>query len=218
MKRLFITGTDTGIGKTYVARILISYLVGQGHRVAAMKPIASGCESTADGLRNEDALILLNAINVDLTYEQVNPYAFEPPIAPHIAAFQSNQSVNLTKISEIADAISSDFTIIEGAGGWCVPINDSQMMVDLADALNAEVILVVGMKLGCINHALLSAGQIQRDGIKLLGWIANHIDPEMQSCAQNLETLTRLMPVPLLAEIPQNGCETCFSPEKLVFL
>ncbi|MFT5140596.1 MAG: dethiobiotin synthetase [Lysobacterales bacterium] len=210
MKRIFITGTDTGIGKTYVACALISRLVQEGYTVSAMKPVASGCEDSGDGLRNEDAVALMSVMNVQMEYKQVNPYAFEPAIAPHIAAEQVGQSVNPTKISQIADEIDSDFMIIEGAGGWCVPINQDEMMIDLVRALNAEVILVVGMKLGCINHALLSARQIQGDGCRLIGWIANQIVPGMPELQKNIQTLSSLMPAPLLAEIPRNGSNHCF--------
>jgi dethiobiotin synthetase len=217
VKRIFITGTDTGIGKTYVACALIRHLVAEGYSVSAMKPVASGCEISRDGLRNEDAVALMSVINVQMEYEQVNPYAFQPAIAPHIAAEQVGASVNPTKISQIADEIDSDFMIIEGAGGWCVPINQHEMMIDLVGALNAEVILVVGMKLGCINHALLSARQIQRDGGRLIGWIANQIGPEMTELQKNMQTLSSLMPVPLLAKIPQNGNKHCFDGINAVF-
>ncbi len=202
MKRIFITGTDTGIGKTYAACALIRHLAAQGFSVSAMKPVASGCETTPQGLRNEDALLLMDAMNIEMEYEQVNPYAFEPAIAPHIAAANAGCEIDPGKISAIADEISSDFMIIEGAGGWSVPLSEDAMFVELVRALNADVMLVVGMKLGCINHALLSARQIQQDGCNLLGWIANGIDPDMPEYANNLKTLSKLMPAPLIAEIP----------------
>ncbi len=217
MKRIFITGTDTGIGKTYVACRLITHLVNQGQTVSPMKPVASGCDSTPDGLRNEDALALMESTNTDLPYEKVNPYAFEPAIAPHIAADLVQQSINLTKISEIADAISSDVLIIEGAGGWCVPIDKGIMMVDLVKALKANVILVVGMRLGCINHALLSARQIQADGCHLLGWVANCMSADMPVLDENMATLSSLMPVPLLVKVPFNGQNLKFNNDKLDF-
>lgn len=205
MKRLFITGTDTEIGKTYAATALIRYLAREGRSVAAMKPVASGSELTANGLRNEDALALMDAINVELDYRQVNPYAFEPAIAPHIAAARAGVEIRFESLTSIADGIEADVLVIEGAGGWCVPLNERQMMSDLARALNAEVILVVGMKLGCINHALLSAHQIERDGCQLAGWVANGIDPDMPEYRNNLITLSKLMKAPLLAELPWGG-------------
>ena len=202
MKRWFITGTDTEIGKTYVASALIRHLAAQGFSVAGMKPVASGCHHTAEGLRNDDALSLMAAASVDLPYEVVNPYAFEPAIAPHIAAAEAGQVIDIGSISTIASSIKADYLVIEGVGGWCVPLGDGQLLAELAKATAEEVILVVGMRLGCINHGLLTAAQIERDGMLLKGWIANHVDPDMQVQTENLKTLQALMPVPLLAELP----------------
>jgi len=202
LKRWFITGTDTEIGKTYVSCALIRYLTAHGYRVAAMKPVASGCENTGDGLRSDDALGLMTVTNVVLPYETVNPYAFEPAIAPHIAAQQAGLTINIEKISAIARTIEADYLVIEGVGGWCVPLDDESMLKDLVKAIADEVILVVGMRLGCINHALLTAARIQRDGLPLKGWIANHVDPDMQAQEENLKTLLSFMPGPLLAVLP----------------
>ena len=202
MKRWFITGTDTEIGKTYVASALIRHLAAQGFRVAGMKPVASGCHPTDEGLRNDDALSLMAAASVDLPYDMVNPYAFEPAIAPHIAAAKAGQVIDVGNISTIACSIKADYLVIEGVGGWCVPLGDGQLLADLAKATAQEVILVVGMRLGCINHALLTAAQIARDGMHLKGWIANYVDPDMQVQNENLKTLRKLMPCPLLAELP----------------
>ncbi len=198
MKRWFITGTDTEIGKTQVACALLRYLAAQGHSVAGMKPVASGCEKTPAGLRNDDALDLLSAANVALPYEIVNPIAFEPAIAPHIAAEESGQSIDIGKIRMLVQTIKADYLIIEGAGGWCVPLGDGHLLVELVRALADEVVLVVGMRLGCINHALLTAAQIERDGMPLKGWVANHVDPDMRVQSENLRTLQKLMPAPLL--------------------
>lgn len=208
MKRWFITGTDTEIGKTYVAGMLIRQLVSDGHRVAGMKPIASGCERTDAGLRNEDALNLIAASNVDLPYEVVNPYAFEPAIAPHIAAQEAGVDIDIKRIRRQAETIDADFLIVEGVGGWCVPLGDTSMLVELAKATAEEVIIVVGMRLGCINHALLTAAQVQRDGMHLKGWIANHIDPEMDVQSENLATLRRLMPCPFMGVLPWSDPES----------
>lgn len=215
MKRWFITGTDTGVGKTYAACAFVRHLVNTGYEVAAMKPVASGCEMTADGLRNEDAVALMGAINVPMDYGQLNPYAFEPAIAPHIAAARAGRTVEIETISSIADRITADHLVIEGAGGWCVPLNEQQLFPDLVRALAADVVLVVGMRLGCINHAILSARQIEQDGLRLAGWIANAIDPEMPVYRENLELIEDFMPVPLLAEIPPGGDERCFNHEIL---
>jgi dethiobiotin synthetase len=202
MKRLFITGTDTEIGKTYVARALISQLVEGGYRVAAMKPIASGCERTGQGLRNEDAVTLMAAANVSLPYGVVNPYAFEPAIAPHIAAVDAGQTIDVQEVASAARTIEADYLVVEGVGGWCVPLGGGRLLAELARAIADEVIIVVGMRLGCINHALLTASQVNRDGMPVTGWIANHVDPDMQVQAENLETLRSLIPAPLLGVLP----------------
>ena len=198
MKRLFITGTDTEIGKTRVAAALIRHLAASGFRVAGMKPVASGCENTAAGLRNGDALSLMAASNVKLSYEVVNPFAYEPAIAPHIAARAARRPIALETISARARTIDADYLVVEGVGGWMVPLGDELMLADLARATADEVVIVVGMRLGCINHALLTAAQVTRDGMPLKGWIANHVDPGMQAQSENLQTLQVLMPCPLL--------------------
>jgi dethiobiotin synthetase len=215
MKRWFITGTDTEIGKTYVAGALIRHLAGQGYRVAGMKPVASGCENTGDGLRNDDALSLMAAANVKLPYEVVNPYAFEPAIAPHIAAGQAGQLIDVDKISAVARTIEADYLVVEGVGGWCVPLGEGRLLAELAQAIADEIILVVGMRLGCINHALMTAAQVERDGMKLKGWIANHVDPDMQVQSENLQTLQALMPIPLLAILPWSD-STQLAPELII--
>lgn len=202
MKRWFITGTDTEIGKTYVASALISYLVADGYRVAGMKPVASGCENTASGLRNDDALRLIAASNVKMPYELVNPYCFEPAIAPHIAAREAGQVIDIERIGKLAQSIEADYLVVEGVGGWCVPLGEVSMLAELAKATADEVIVVVGMRLGCINHALLTAAQIKKDGLALKGWIANHVDPDMLAQSENLFTLQALMPCPLLGSLP----------------
>jgi len=202
MKRWFITGTDTGIGKTWVAAALIRQLVAKGYRVAGMKPVASGCETTMDGLRNDDALSLMAASNVKLPYEVVNPFAFEPAIAPHIAAKEAGQRIDINRISELAQTIEADYLVIEGVGGWCVPLGDDYLLAEMAKATADEVIIVVGMRLGCINHALLTAAQVKRDGVSLKGWIANHIEPDMQVQSENIATLQALMPCPFLGILP----------------
>ena len=202
MRRWFITGTDTEIGKTRVASVLICHLVAAGHRVAGMKPVASGCENTDAGLRNDDALKLIAASNVDLPYETVNPFAFAPAIAPHIAAREAGEVIDVSRISALANTIKADYLIIEGVGGWCVPLGKDSMLAELAEATAEEVIIVVGLRLGCINHALLTAAQVNRDGMKIKGWIANHVDPEMHFQSENIATLQALMPCPLLATLP----------------
>jgi dethiobiotin synthetase len=157
---------------------------------------------TGDGLRNEDALGLMAASNVELPYEIVNPCAFEPAIAPHIAAEQAGQIIDIDKIRAAAQTIDAEYLVVEGVGGWCVPLGDGRLLAELANATADEVILVVGMRLGCIKHALLTAKQVERDGLPLKGWIANHVDPDMQVQSANLETLQALMPAPFLGVLP----------------
>lgn len=201
MKRWFITGTDTEIGKTYASCALIHHLVSQGYEVAAMKPVASGCEMTDEGLRNEDAIQLMTASNVEQAYKQVNPFAYEPPIAPHLAAEAVNKPIDIGQIAATAQNIYADYLIIEGVGGWCVPLGKEQILSDMVKRIADGVILVVGMRLGCINHALLTAAQIQREGIPLLGWISNQLDPDMDQYENNLDTLKLRLPVPLLGNV-----------------
>jgi dethiobiotin synthetase len=201
MKRWFVTGTDTEIGKTWVSCALVRDLVARGHKVAVMKPIASGCVRTSDGLRNEDAVALMKAANVSQPYAQVNPVALEPAIAPHIAAEQAGIDIDIEHLQAIAGQVQADCLVVEGVGGWCVPLGDGVMLADLARALADEVLLVVGLRLGCLNHALLSARQIRRDGLSLAGWVANILDPDMPGLQQNLATLDSLMPVPRLGMV-----------------
>ncbi|MEM1411024.1 MAG: dethiobiotin synthase [Pseudomonadota bacterium] len=202
MKTWFITGTDTEIGKTFSACALLRHLVARHQRAVGLKPIASGCERTPNGLRNEDALALMAAGNVPLAYEAVNPFAFEPPIAPHLAAEQVDVTIDPTQAASVLRGLTADWVIVEGAGGWNIPIGDGRFLRDLAGAFTREVVLVVGMRLGCINHALLSAAQIEREGFRLVGWVANHVDPHMLEQAGNLATLDELMPAPRLGRLP----------------
>ena len=176
----FITGTDTGIGKTWCTLALMQYLKNQNLRVAGMKPIATGCYSTKNGLRNSDAEQILELSGLDIPYDWINPYAFAPPIAPHLAAAKIEQVIELENIIKKYQqlATNTDTVVIEGIGGWRVPINATHYLKDLVLALKVPVILVVGLRLGCINHALLTAEAIIHDGCFLAGWIANPIAPD----------------------------------------
>ena len=201
----FITGTDTDAGKTSVAAGLLCAAKQQGCSTLAMKPVASGCDMSTEGLRNSDALALIAQSTVPLPYAQVNPYAFAPAIAPHIAAQEAGVELSVADLHRAAQVVlqeQADFTLIEGAGGWRVPISNIEFLSDFAVALQLPVILVVGVKLGCINHALLSAQAILSDGLKLAGWVANVVDPNCVRLAENLATLQQLMPAPCLAEVP----------------
>lgn len=203
-KGVFITGTDTGVGKTVVATGLVRGLVAQGLRVAVMKPVASGSERTSEGLRNEDALALMAASNVPSPYEQVNPFCFEPAISPHIAADDAGIQVDLAQIRRHFELLAggADWVVAEGAGGWLAPIGAATSIRDLALTLHLPVLMVVGLRLGCINHALLTKLAIEAQGARFAGWVANTIDPVMMRRAENLETLIRLIGEPPLAIVP----------------
>ena len=200
----FVTGTDTEIGKTLVSCILIRELVAAGKKVIGMKPVASGAQEIDGSLRNEDAMALIDSANVDADYEQVNPYCFVPPVAPHLAAEQAGVAIdihtiitNFTALTTIADVV-----VVEGVGGWRVPLGSSFAVSDLAHRLGLPVIMVVGIRLGCINHAMLTAESIQANGCKLAGWVANVVDRDGLMTAENIATLQGQLPVPMLASIP----------------
>ena len=203
----FVTGTDTEVGKTVVATALVRGFVAQGLRVAVMKPVASGSQHTAAGLRNEDALALMLASNVAAPYDRVNPYCFEPAISPHIAADEAGVRIELDHIRTNFDALAafSDLVVVEGAGGWLAPVGPSTSMSDLARALELPAILVVGVRLGCINHALLSKLAIESHGTTFAGWIANTVDAAMPRRKENLETLAHGLGAPALAIVPRLG-------------
>lgn len=201
---LFITGTDTGVGKTLVSVSLVKALVQHGLRVAVMKPIASGSEHTPSGLRNADALALAAASNVDFPYATINPYCFEPAISPHIAAEEANIAVDTSLIKNRFEALAAgaDVVVVEGAGGWYAPISGTQSMADLPKSLQLPVLLVVGLRLGCLNHALLTKEAIEASGVEFAGWVANAIDPTLERAAQNLSSLERMLGSEPLAVFP----------------
>ncbi|MBT2339160.1 MULTISPECIES: dethiobiotin synthase [Pseudomonas] len=202
----FITGTDTDVGKTTVAAGLLHAARQAGRSTAAGKPVASGCEVTPKGLRNADALALLAECSLPLEYAQVNPVAFEPAIAPHLAAREAGVALTVQSLLRpMRDvlALEADFTLIEGAGGWRVPLAGQDNLSDLAMALGLPVILVVGVRLGCISHALLTAEAIARDGLQLAGWVANIIDPRTSRLEENLATLAERLPAPCLGRVPR---------------
>ena len=200
MQGSFITGTDTGVGKTLTSCVFLHALAQQGLRVAGYKPVASGCEQTAEGLRNEDALALIAHSNVPLDYASVNPYALAEPIAPHWAARLAGKDIDLPFSLHQAQALGDrvDRLIVEGAGGFLVPLNERESFADLAEALQLPVILVVGLRLGAINHALLTAEAVLRRGLTLAGWVGNAAWPEPIP-AGTIETLETRMPAPRLA-------------------
>jgi len=207
----FVTGTDTEIGKTTIAAGLLHAARMAGLSTAAAKPVASGCELTDAGLRNGDALALLGECSLPLRYEQVNPLAFAPAIAPHLAAREVGVDLTVASLAEPVRAVlalGADFTLVEGAGGWRVPLAGEQSLSDLAIDLQLPVILVVGVRLGCINHALLSAEAILRDGLPLAGWVANLVDQHTSRLDDNLATLRERLPAPCLGFVPYLSAAT----------
>lgn len=204
MLGFFVTGTDTGVGKTLFSSALIRALRQQGRRVAPYKPVASGSEWTAQGLRNDDALKLIAAAEGEHNYELVNPYCFEPAISPHLAARQADVSIDLSVISRLGLRliVEHDLLVAEGAGGWFAPLGDNLDVADMARALDLPVILVVGLRLGCLNHARLTAEVIESSGHFLAGWVGSQIDPDMQNVEDNIETLKRHIAAPCLGIIP----------------
>jgi dethiobiotin synthetase len=190
---IFITGTDTGVGKTLVSVSLVKALVKHGLRVSAMKPIASGSEQTPAGLRNADAMALAAASNVAAPYAAINPYCFEPAISPHIAAEEAGIDVDIRVIQRSFETLAAgaDVVVVEGAGGWYAPISQSLAMSDLPKLLDIPVLLVVGLRLGCLSHALLTKRAIEANGAEFAGWVANSIDSTLERRAQNLSSLER---------------------------
>ncbi len=201
----FVAGTDTDAGKTLITAGLLVAANRKGHRTQAMKPLASGSVVTEDGLRNDDALLLQSRSSVELSYRQVNPLAFEPAIAPHIAARQAGQRLDAGRLVGFCRGVmlgSADLTLIEGVGGWRVPLNERETVADMVRELQIPVVLVVAMRLGCINHAILSAEAIRRDGLVLAGWVANCVVPHMDCLDDNLATLDRWLAAPCLGVVP----------------
>lgn len=201
---VFITGTDTGIGKTFVACALLRGLRDSGIRAVGMKPIAAGSLVSAQGLANEDALALNRASAFESDMALVNPYCFPDPIAPHLAARDARVAIDLERIRKCYLELhqTADFVVVEGAGGFLVPLGPTLSFADLSLELGLPIVLVVGMRLGCLNHALLTAEAIERRRLPFAGWIANRIDPSMRSWESNLETLRQCMPASFLGLVP----------------
>ena len=205
-KWLFITGTDTDVGKTVIATGFLAAANQAGQRTAAIKPISAGCELTEQGMTNSDALQLQAAASHALPYQQVNPVALEPAIAPHIAASEAGKRLNASRLTGFCRGLSLlpvDLVVIEGAGGWRVPINERETLANVACELNCAVIVVVGMRLGCLNHTLLTVEAIRRDGLKIAGWVANIIDPDMPRLNENIDTLKQRLAEPCLGIVPR---------------
>ncbi len=205
MTTFFITGTDTDVGKTYVASALLAAASDLGYRSLGLKPVAAGCESTPEGLRNADALSLMAASSIKLSYDEVNPIALPAACAPHIAAAEMGRQLNAQRlVGMLRGSLSHrpDFGLVEGAGGWRVPLNSREFMSALPKQLNLPVVMVVSMRLGCLNAALLTAEAILRDGLNLAGWVANCTEQSMPYQQENIATLQQWLPAPCLAVFP----------------
>jgi len=204
----FVVGTDTDVGKTYVSCALLRHFVAQGYQSVGMKPLASGCQMDAQlGLVNADAQALLAAGNRQVDMDALNPYRFLPAIAPHIAAQQAGIEIDLQVILRAYTTLANEaeVVVVEGAGGFLTPINAQQSLADLAQQLAIPIILVVGMRLGCINHALLTVEAIQARGLRLAGWVANSLAPNMAHFAENLSSLQQAIDAPCLSVVPWQG-------------
>ena len=204
----FIIGTDTNVGKTYIASALVKEFVGLGFKTIGMKPVASGYQYNENHeLINEDVTALIKVSNVTSTLDAINPYRFIPAIAPHIAAEQAGVSIDLEVIANAYQMLTrlAEVVIVEGAGGLLVPLNATQTLADLVKLLNIPIILVVGMRLGCINHALLTIELIKARGLNLAGWVANEIDPNMSMFEDNLSSLQQRISAPCLGVVRWQG-------------
>jgi len=203
-KIVFVTGTDTDAGKTVISCALLEYYRLQGINVAPMKPISAGASYSNSELCNDDALQLIEAAKTNLPYKEINPYVFEEPIAPHIAAQKTNQTISSYVLTDCLKNLKnkSERVVIEGAGGWQVPINNEETLADWVRALKCPVILVVGLRVGCINHALLSYADIIKGPNRLLGWVANTMSPDVNNIDEITEYLNNNIQAPLLGTVP----------------
>lgn len=205
-KTYFVAGTDTEVGKTFVTCALLEAAAAQGMSTMGLKPLAAGCENIGGEWKNGDALLLQKHMSFDLSYSQINPVALQEAASPHIAAHLEQRNVSASRMVGICRGAllnRPDFALIEGAGGWRVPISKRETMADLAKQLGYPVILVVALRLGCLSHAMLTAEAIRRDGLTLAGWVANQVAPEPMSFQQeNIVTLTSVLGAPLIGCLP----------------
>lgn len=211
--RLFITGTDTDVGKTYITKGILKACTDAGYDTLGIKPVASGCISVDGKLVSEDTLAHQQHASIPLTHDELTPFAFEEAIAPHLAAEIKGISLSveaLNQQTQHALHYPADVSIIEGCGGWYVPLNATETLADFVIANRFKVILVVGIRLGCINHALLTCRAMQEDGADVIGWIANCIDPDMKRLEENIATLKEWLPIPCLSVVGHGE-----SPEKV---
>lgn len=204
-KRYFITGTDTGVGKTTVSCALLAAARLQGLSTLALKPVAAGCEQTPAGLRNDDALALMAEMTLKLSYEEVNPVALPAALSPHLAAKLAGRRITIQQLAGYCRGglmQKADLGLVEGAGGWRVPVSERELLSELPKQLGLPVVLVVGVRLGCLNHAILTVEAIVKDGLRLAGWVANIVDPDMEAVQDNIDTLRGMLSAPCLGVLP----------------
>ncbi|GAB5382248.1 MAG: dethiobiotin synthase [Aliiglaciecola sp.] len=204
-KTLFITATDTDAGKTVVASALLRIAAQQGLSTLAFKPVSAGCEKTGDGLRNQDALDLWSEVTEEMAYEEVNPIAFEDPVAPHLAAQRLSQPISVEQLNKSYQYLlnkNADLLVVEGAGGWRLPLGQGQFMSDFVKRHELPCVMVIGLKLGCLNHALLTYESMLANNINVLGWVGNVVDPDMAYLEDNIASLRKLIDAPNLGIVP----------------
>ncbi len=204
-QRYFITGTDTNIGKTTFGCAMLAHFRKNNLSTIGLKPVATGAQLTKHGLRNDDALQLQAQTTIALRYEEINPFVYEPAISPHLALAQTQCSLSVQQVKQQIYnilALSADLILVEGVGGWFCPLNDSETFADLAKSLQLPIILVIGLRLGACNHALLTSYAIQQSGCQFAGWVANCIDPNFDNVDDYIDTFKKLIPTPFLGMIP----------------
>lgn len=201
---LFIAGTDTDVGKTVASKAILQAIASKGFTTIGYKPVAAGCERTEQGLRNSDALHLMKVATQEMPYDDVNPYALELPASPHIAAKHENLTIDYKVLSDKLAYLKTkaETVLVEGAGGWRVPVSDTDCLSSWVKQEKLPVVLVVGVKLGCLSHALLTAESIEADGLTIVGWVANRINPGTEHYAEIIEVLESRIRAPKLGEIP----------------
>lgn len=204
-KAFFVTGTDTGVGKTTVSCALLAAAKANGLSTLAVKPVAAGCEQTPEGLRNEDALALMAVMTESLCYDEVNPVALSAALSPHLAAQLAGRKLSIQQLAGFCRGTLSrraGLALVEGAGGWRVPVSEREQLSALPRELRLPVVLVVGLRLGCLNHTILTVEAILRDGLRLAGWVGNIVDPGMEAVDENVATLKSMIAAPCLGVLP----------------
>ena len=205
MSQFFVTGTDTEVGKTFISSAIMAIANAKQISCVGYKPISAGCEMTPEGLRNEDALCLLESSTVEVSYDEVNPFAYVDAVAPHLAAAKTKQPICLDSVLDGLQNLrrkKAELTLVEGAGGWRLPVGEGRFLSEFVVAAQLPVVLVVGMRLGCLNHAILTYESVLSSGLQVAGWVANHREMEMPYLRENIDSLKEMLDAPFLGEVP----------------